>query len=82
MGFEAQGSGREQGCVVGGFVDPGKDFGFILREMKSPSDSEVRKLKASGKAFDLVLFNRTAGLKRDGGCGSRGTLHNFISILL
>lgn len=38
VGFEAQGSGREQGRVVGGFVDPGKDFGFILREMKSNSD--------------------------------------------
>lgn len=27
-----------------------------------------------GKAFDLVLFNRTTGLKRDGGCESMGTL--------
>lgn len=38
VGFEAQGSGREQGRVVGDIVDPGKDFGFILREMKSHSD--------------------------------------------
>ena len=38
VGFEAQGSGREQDHVVRGFVDPGKDFGFILRKMKSHSD--------------------------------------------
>lgn len=38
VGFEAQGSGKEQDHMVGGFVDPEKDFGFILRKMKSHSD--------------------------------------------
>ena len=47
-----------------GFGGLGKNFGFILREMKSHSD-----VLTAGKAFDLALFNRIAGLTRDGGRG-------------